>query len=489
VPGNTQSDAELVARAQAGEQAALEDLWERHAEALRRVGRSAFGNGWLAQEVAQEAWEQVLRHVGDLREPSAFGAWAVAIARRWCDRRARARSADGIALGTEWWESMADPGPSVADDAIARVEVDRVLSLLPPTWRGVVELCLVDGLSPAEAAERLSVTATVVKGRLQRARATLRRELDPMARVSTKREPKERKQTVAIVDDERHIVRFIAVNMEAAGYATVAEYDGVAGLELVRAKRPDLLVLDLLMPHMYGWTVLRHLRADPEFMDLPVIVLTALPGDDPRAAICHELAQVYMRKPFNPFVLIERVRGILGIPPKVKQALARVRALRFDETGDPMELVPLFREGDPQVRAEVQRALGERSEAALEALRALRDPWVVLSLGTPTAWKAVDGWLEDADPAMRLATLAAIENYNRPSRATVVSYAFVPEEQTRGIIEGAVEALAGLEHAEREAILRNLRIIGSERAREALAQVRDKDLHGLGALAGELLEG
>lgn len=80
---------------------------------------------------------------------------------------------------------------------------------------------------------------------------------------------------ILVCDDERHIVRLIQVNLEKQGYQVVTAYDGKEGLEKIRAEKPNLVVLDVMMPYMDGFEVLKSLRKDPEFETLPVIMLTA----------------------------------------------------------------------------------------------------------------------------------------------------------------------------------------------------------------------
>ena len=69
---------------------------------------------------------------------------------------------------------------------------------------------------------------------------------------------------VLVCDDERHIVRLIQVNLERQGYQVVTAFDGKEGLEKIRAEKPNLVVLDVMMPYMDGFEVLKNLRREPE---------------------------------------------------------------------------------------------------------------------------------------------------------------------------------------------------------------------------------
>jgi CheY-like chemotaxis protein len=74
---------------------------------------------------------------------------------------------------------------------------------------------------------------------------------------------------ILVVDDERHIVRLIQVNLERQGYNVVTAHDGKEALEKVASEKPDLVVLDVMMPYMDGFEVLRTLRRNPETAELP----------------------------------------------------------------------------------------------------------------------------------------------------------------------------------------------------------------------------
>ena len=84
---------------------------------------------------------------------------------------------------------------------------------------------------------------------------------------------------ILAVDDERHIVRLVQVNLERAGYEVVTAFDGKDALEKVAAEQPDLVVLDVMMPYMDGFEVLQNLRKNPSTRELPVIMLTAKAQD------------------------------------------------------------------------------------------------------------------------------------------------------------------------------------------------------------------
>ena len=83
----------------------------------------------------------------------------------------------------------------------------------------------------------------------------------------------EQKKTVLIVEDEKNIVDIIRFNLQRTGYNTLEAYDGEAGLAMAREKKPDLILLDVMMPKMMGFDVCRALRAEGD--NVPVIILTS----------------------------------------------------------------------------------------------------------------------------------------------------------------------------------------------------------------------
>lgn len=117
---------------------------------------------------------------------------------------------------------------------------------------------------------------------------------------------------ILVCDDERHIVRLIQVNLEKQGWQVVTAYDGKEGLEKIRAESPDLCVLDVMMPYMDGFEVLKALRREPATEGLPVIMLTAKAQDKDVFEGYHYGADMYLTKPFNPAELVSFVKRIAG---------------------------------------------------------------------------------------------------------------------------------------------------------------------------------
>lgn len=117
---------------------------------------------------------------------------------------------------------------------------------------------------------------------------------------------------ILAVDDEKYIVRLVQVNLERQGYEVVTANDGKEALEKVESERPDLVVLDVMMPYMDGFEVLQNLRRNASTRDIPVIMLTAKAQDADVFKGWQSGVDCYLTKPFNPMELISFVKRIFG---------------------------------------------------------------------------------------------------------------------------------------------------------------------------------
>lgn len=112
---------------------------------------------------------------------------------------------------------------------------------------------------------------------------------------------------ILIVDDEERILHFLTSKLKASGYDVVTAQSGQEALERLTSQQPDLVVLDLLLPKMHGFDVLRELRS---FSSVPVIVLSALGADAERIKGLRLGADDYIPKPFNPDELLARIEAV-----------------------------------------------------------------------------------------------------------------------------------------------------------------------------------
>jgi DNA-binding response OmpR family regulator len=115
--------------------------------------------------------------------------------------------------------------------------------------------------------------------------------------------------TILVVDDEPRIVELAGLYLRNDGYTVLSAHDGLSALRMIEERRPDLVVLDIMLPKMDGWEVCRRLRQGNN--NVPIIMLTAR-GEDVDRIVGLELgADDYMVKPFNPRELVARVKAVL----------------------------------------------------------------------------------------------------------------------------------------------------------------------------------
>ena len=120
------------------------------------------------------------------------------------------------------------------------------------------------------------------------------------------------RRTVLVVEDDAPLRRMISLFLRAAGYRVCAAEDGPTGLALARDERPDLVLLDLMMPGLDGWEVLRRIKGDALTAAIPVLVLTAsadLPFTEQALLLG---ATSFLTKPIDSRVLVEHVDAVVG---------------------------------------------------------------------------------------------------------------------------------------------------------------------------------
>jgi len=115
---------------------------------------------------------------------------------------------------------------------------------------------------------------------------------------------------ILAVDDERHIVRLVQINLEKEGYEVVTAGNGREALEKVNSEKPDLVVMDVMMPEMDGFEALKRLKDNAATAQIPVIMLTAKAQDADVFRGWQSGVDLYLTKPFNPMELITFVKRI-----------------------------------------------------------------------------------------------------------------------------------------------------------------------------------
>ncbi len=134
-------------------------------------------------------------------------------------------------------------------------------------------------------------------------------------------------ETILIVDDEQHIIDLAKLYLEQEGYKTSSATDGKTALQKILHEKPNLVVLDLMLPELDGWEVCRRVRAES---DVPIIMLTARSDDIDRIVGLELGADDYLTKPFNPRELVARVRAIMRRTGRPTPAAAADTTISID---------------------------------------------------------------------------------------------------------------------------------------------------------------
>jgi two-component system response regulator VicR len=119
---------------------------------------------------------------------------------------------------------------------------------------------------------------------------------------------------VVCVEDEPEMIDLVRLILGRKGFYVIGANGGIEGLETVRREKPDLILLDLMMPDMDGWEVYQQIKSDPQLRNIPVVVVTAKAQSIDKVLGLH-IAKVddYITKPFGPQELLESVEKILGL--------------------------------------------------------------------------------------------------------------------------------------------------------------------------------
>ncbi len=138
---------------------------------------------------------------------------------------------------------------------------------------------------------------------------------------------------ILVVDDDKAIIRILRSYLEQAGYYVLAAKNGANAIHILRNEKPDLLVLDLMLPDKDGWDITRLIRADKKLATTPIIMLTARVEDADKIVGLELGADDYITKPFNARVVVARIKALLrrvelgqGEPPQI----LRVHKIELD---------------------------------------------------------------------------------------------------------------------------------------------------------------
>ena len=141
-----------------------------------------------------------------------------------------------------------------------------------------------------------------------------------------------KKKKIVVVEDEPDIVDVVTYNFQREGYLVLAAERGDEGLNLIRSERPDLVLLDLMLPGMDGLSICRQMKSDGSLREIPIIIASAK-GEESDVVIGLEMgADDYLAKPFSPRELLARIKAVLrrGAPRDVSRDRIVIRDLVID---------------------------------------------------------------------------------------------------------------------------------------------------------------
>ena len=142
-------------------------------------------------------------------------------------------------------------------------------------------------------------------------------------------------KNVLVIEDDEIVARTIERSLRGEEFKITVANSGIEGLKIARKIIPDIVILDVVMPGMDGYTVCREMRADPALQDVPILFLTAKIKDEDKIAGFNAGADDYLSKPFNIDELILRVRAILRRSQRTRTALAPDNQVKKNEVLPP----------------------------------------------------------------------------------------------------------------------------------------------------------
>lgn len=120
------------------------------------------------------------------------------------------------------------------------------------------------------------------------------------------------KKRILVVDDEPDIVSMLKIRLEASGYEVLVATDGNTAYSKAKSDKPDLIILDLMLPDMDGYQVCRLLKYDQNYRRIPIIMLTAKSRKEDKDWGEKVGVDFYLTKPFEPAILLDKIKELLG---------------------------------------------------------------------------------------------------------------------------------------------------------------------------------
>ena len=123
---------------------------------------------------------------------------------------------------------------------------------------------------------------------------------------------------ILVVDDDPDLVESVTMILESNNHEVIQAYGGIEGLEKAKAEKPDAIVLDVMMPDKDGYEVCKELKGDPEYSDIPILLLTAVVSQIPNSSYTSRMgmeteADDYVDKPVEPGELVKLVERLLAV--------------------------------------------------------------------------------------------------------------------------------------------------------------------------------
>ena len=136
---------------------------------------------------------------------------------------------------------------------------------------------------------------------------------------------------ILVVDDDNAINELIKINLELLGYEVITAYNGLQGYTLAKQELPDLIILDIMMPDVDGYTVAKRVRENPETKDIPILMLTAMGQLEDKVKGFDIGVDDYLVKPFEMEELKVRVRALLKRAHSIPESLATKEILTIGD--------------------------------------------------------------------------------------------------------------------------------------------------------------
>jgi len=172
------------------------------------------------------------------------------------------------------------------------------------------------------------------------------------------------KPRILVVEDERDVSKVISINLQLEGMDVTEAHDGPSAIALVEESKPDCVVLDVMLPKISGWDILKFIKSNPETADIPVVMVTAKVGERDQLRGLGAGAVKYITKPFSPVALTEAIKSVLK--PQAREEVAKARR----ETIERLQLSTIHKISDILISAPV---LDDLLEGVADKLTALFD--------------------------------------------------------------------------------------------------------------------